>query len=430
MSVVIEVENLAKMYRLGMVGQGSLTDDLKMAWARMTGKENPFKKVGTANVREEVSRQSDYVWALRDINFSVNEGEVFGIVGRNGAGKSTLLKLLSRVTAPTEGVIRAKGRIASLLEVGTGFHPELSGRENIYLNGAILGMTKAEITRKFDEIVDFSGVSRYVDTPVKRYSSVMYVRLAFAVAAHLEPEILVIDEVLAVGDIAFQKKCLGKMKDVAGQGRTVLFVSHNMQAVRTLCSSAMLLTNGTVMDIGNTESIIDQYKKSMREQSFSENSDISNAKNRRGSGAWRFSDIRILNGRGEEADQFDIDDPIIFDLEVVCNEHVSETMSAAVMLKSGMTNEAVTSANHVLPFTGLQPGERKRFRITFEAGNLRPGGFPTLFWLGPAEGNKDFDTVDDVTSPITVTSQKSFQDLRFEPGRFSGYFSIPSKLDA
>lgn len=418
------------MYRLGMVGQGSLSDDLKLAWARMRGKENPFKQVGSANVREETSRQSDFVWALRDVNFSVGQGEVFGIVGRNGAGKSTLLKLLSRVTAPTEGVIRAKGRIASLLEVGTGFHPELSGRENIYLNGAILGMTKAEITRKFDEIVDFSGVARYVDTPVKRYSSGMYVRLAFAVAAHLEPEILVIDEVLAVGDIAFQKKCLGKMKDVAGQGRTVLFVSHNMQAVRTLCTSAMLLTNGTVMDIGNTESIIDQYKKSMREQSFSENSDISNAKNRRGSGAWRYSDIRILNGHGVEADQFDIDDEIVFDLEVVCNEHVTETMSAAVMLKSGMTNEPVTTANHVLPFTGLRPGERKRFRITFAAGSLRPGEFPTLFWLGPAEGNKDFDTVDDVTSPITVTSQKTFQDLRFEPGRFSGYFSIASKLDA
>ncbi|MEO7089373.1 MAG: ABC transporter ATP-binding protein [Bacteroidia bacterium] len=260
--VVISVENLGKQYRLGNVGTGTLSSDLKRWWHLARGKEDPFLKVGEENNREKRGN-SDYVWALKDINFEVKKGEVLGIIGKNGAGKSTLLKILSRTTTPTTGNFKVKGRIASLLEVGTGFHPELTGRENIFLNGAILGMTKIEIKNKFDEIVDFSGVERYIDTPVKRYSSGMYVRLAFAVAAHLESEILILDEVLAVGDAEFQKKCLGKMKDVSGtHGRTVLFVSHNLTAVKTLCTSALYLKNGTIHFAGKTQDAVDRYFES------------------------------------------------------------------------------------------------------------------------------------------------------------------------
>lgn len=258
-NIALEVENVSKQYRLGEIGTGTLSHDLNRFWARMRGKDDPFLKIGETNDRTQKG-ESDYVWALKDINFKIEQGDAVGIIGRNGAGKSTLLKLLSKVTAPTTGNIKVRGRIASLLEVGTGFHPEMTGRENIFLNGAILGMTKKEIKRKFDEIVDFSGVERYIDTPVKRYSSGMYVRLAFAVAAHLESEILIVDEVLAVGDSEFQKKCLGKMGDVSrGEGRTVLFVSHNMAAVKTLCNRGIILQNGG-LDIDTTvDDAIDYY---------------------------------------------------------------------------------------------------------------------------------------------------------------------------
>lgn len=256
--IVIKAENISKQYRLGSIGTKTLSNDLKRWYYQLRGKEDPFLKIGEANDRSKKGA-SEYVWALKDINFEINRGEVIGIIGKNGAGKSTLLKILSRVTAPTTGQITIHGRMASLLEVGTGFHPELSGRENVYLNGAIMGMTKREIGSKFDEIVDFSGVERYIDTPVKRYSSGMYVRLAFAVAAHLEPEILIVDEVLAVGDAEFQKKCLGKMKDVSGQGRTVLFVSHNMGAIQSLCSRSIYLKHGTIQQSGETDKIINYY---------------------------------------------------------------------------------------------------------------------------------------------------------------------------
>jgi len=257
--VVIKVEDLSKQYRIGKVGRKTLHDDLNRWLHRIVGKEDPYLKVGDENDRTKKG-VSDYIWALRDIDFEVGQGEVLGIIGRNGAGKSTLLKILSKVTAPTTGVVKSKGKIASLLEVGTGFHPELSGRDNIFLNGAILGMTKKEIKNKFDEIVDFSGVERYIDTPVKRYSSGMYVRLAFAVAAYLDPEILIVDEVLAVGDAEFQKKCLGKMKDVSErEGRTVLFVSHNMAAVSALTTRSFCMINGIIAFQGDTEQAISHY---------------------------------------------------------------------------------------------------------------------------------------------------------------------------
>ncbi len=261
MSTAIQVRNLSKAYQLGQIGTGTISRDLERWVARVRGKEDPYLKIGETNDRT-IKGSSDVVWSLKDINLNIEQGDAVGIIGRNGAGKSTLLKLLSRVTSPTTGEIKVKGRIASLLEVGTGFHPELSGRENIFLNGAILGMRKKEIAAKFDEIVDFAGVERYVDTPVKRYSSGMYVRLAFAVAAHLESEILIVDEVLAVGDAEFQKKCLGKMGEVSqGEGRTVLFVSHNMASVKQLCKKGIVLDKGKIGLIGSVESAINFYKE-------------------------------------------------------------------------------------------------------------------------------------------------------------------------
>ncbi len=259
MGLAIKIENLSKAYRLGEIGTGTISRDLERWFAKVRGKEDPFLRIGEENDRT-AKGTSHVVWSLKDINFEIQQGEAVGIIGRNGAGKSTLLKLLSRVTAPTSGLIKVKGRIASLLEVGTGFHPELTGRENIFLNGAILGMRKKEIERKFDEIVDFAGVERYIDTPVKRYSTGMYVRLAFAVAAYLESEILIVDEVLAVGDAEFQKKCLGRMKDVStNDGRTVLFVSHNMGAVNQLCNNAILLINGRLDFEGNAAEVVSRY---------------------------------------------------------------------------------------------------------------------------------------------------------------------------
>ena len=256
---VIKVQNLSKAYQLGAYGTGTISRDLERYWARLRGREDPFLKISEENDRT-VKGETDLVWSLKDINFDIEQGDTVGVIGRNGAGKSTLLKIMSRITSPTAGAVKIKGRVASLLEVGTGFHAELSGRENVFLNGAILGMRKSEIKKKFAEIVEFSGVERFIDTPVKRYSSGMYVRLAFAVAAHLESEILIVDEVLSVGDAEFQKKCLGKMSDVSrGDGRTVLFVSHNMGAIKSLCKNAIILNNGALILQGTVDQAIKMY---------------------------------------------------------------------------------------------------------------------------------------------------------------------------
>lgn len=288
---VIRVENVSKQYRLGLVGTGTLQHDINRWWHLARGKPDPYLKVTENNDRAS-SGASDFVWALQDINFEVQKGEILGIIGRNGAGKSTLLKILSQVTGPTTGNVKVKGRIASLLEVGTGFHPELTGRENIFLNGAIHGMRKEEVQQKLDQIVEFSGCQRYVDTPVKRYSSGMTVRLGFAVAAHLEPEILIVDEVLAVGDADFRKKCVGKMKDVAGEGRTVLFVSHNMASIRNLCEKCIILKNGRIALMEETESAIEAYISQFAQTS---EDDISQSQNRSGSGNIKFKSVEIFN---------------------------------------------------------------------------------------------------------------------------------------
>jgi lipopolysaccharide transport system ATP-binding protein len=312
MGAVIKVENLSKQYRLGDVGTGSLKDDLKRFRYRLMGKEDPFLKVGEVNERTKKS-SSDYVWALKDINFDIEQGDVVGIIGRNGAGKSTLLKILSRTTAPTTGTVKVKGRIASLLEVGTGFHGELSGRENIYLNGAIMGLRKWEIDKKLDEIIDFAGVEKYLDTPVKRYSSGMYVRLAFAVSAHLEPDILIVDEVLAVGDSEFQKKALGKMKNVSGKdGRTVAFVSHNMGAIKALCTRAILMKNGSIDFDGSTQTAIRQYLGG------SETGDNAHFVNEKPKTESDILNIKIVDSADKICNNFGYDQPIkiVFDLKV------------------------------------------------------------------------------------------------------------------
>lgn len=315
---VIKVEHLSKAYQIGQIGTGTISRDLERFWTtKIRGKEDPFLKIGETNDRS-VKGESDIVWSLRDINFDINQGDAVGIIGKNGAGKSTLLKLLSRVTNPTDGRIKVKGRIASLLEVGTGFHPELTGRENIFLNGAILGMRKNEIKRKLDEIIEFSGVERYIDTPVKRYSSGMYVRLAFAVAAHLESEILIVDEVLAVGDAEFQKKCLGKMQDIStGEGRTVLFVSHNMSAVSRLCSKGILINKGMVQMTGDAESVIETYlKNAVGENAERVFDDLAKAP---GCEEVKLREVKLLDEDGKVTGFFDITKKIkvIFTYEVL-----------------------------------------------------------------------------------------------------------------
>lgn len=306
MSTAIEFNNISKQYRLGIVSTRTLSHDLNRWWqVHVLGKEDPYLKIGSVNDRTKAA-DSEYVWALKDIDFKVEQGDVVGIIGKNGAGKSTLLKLLSRVTAPTTGTIRAKGRIGALLEVGTGFHSEMTGRENIYMNGAILGMTKPEITKKLDEIIDFSGCERYIDTPVKRYSSGMMVRLGFAVAAHLDPEILVVDEVLAVGDAEFQKKAIGKMKDVSkGEGRTVLFVSHNMSSIRALCKTGVLLEYGKVKCSGEINDVVDYYLES---QCQAKESIIDNITNM--AGYLQINEISI-NGESQNPIHLKHDNPVL-----------------------------------------------------------------------------------------------------------------------
>jgi lipopolysaccharide transport system ATP-binding protein len=306
-NTVIQVDNISKYYRLGVIGTGTLTHDLSRWWALLRGRPDPTIRVDQIrNVSRGTNGTDDFIWALKDISFEAKQGEVVGIIGRNGAGKSTLLKILSRVTAPTTGECRVKGRIASLLEVGTGFHPELTGRENIFLNGAILGMTKAEIRRKFDEIVAFSEVEQYIDTPVKRYSSGMYVRLAFSVAAHLEPEILIIDEVLAVGDAEFQKKCLGKVGVISGEGRTVLFVSHNMTAISNICERCFVLDKGQISYSGSAKDSIDYYIDSSAQDVLSEIPGVYDLTKRKNPYKENLiiRGLRLLNSKGIHQDTF------------------------------------------------------------------------------------------------------------------------------
>lgn len=393
MSIVIKIENVSKQYRLGKIGTGSINHDLKRWWSMVRGKEDPHLKIGEVNDHTEKGT-SDLVWALRDINFEVKEGEVLGIIGKNGAGKSTLLKILSRTTAPTTGSVNIKGRIASLLEVGTGFHPELTGRENIFLNGAILGMRKKEIQSKFDEIVDFSGVEKYIDTPVKRYSSGMYVRLAFAVAAHLEPEILIIDEVLAVGDAEFQRKCLGKMKDVSGQGRTVLFVSHNMEAVRSLCQRVVLIRNGNVIMDGNTDEVINKY--------FEGSSELMSValverKDRKGSQSFSFVNYHFADINGIPIEFAVPGKPFMICLEVAKKSNTSINAKCSIGIHDKYGVRLTTLSNEL---TGAEHKSNDNFIISFliENMSLYPGEYKCNVFLANHDSS---DVVDWIQNAFT-----------------------------
>ena len=329
----IVIEDLWKEYRLGVIGHGTLAHDLQSWWARARGKEDPNAKIKPFSSGQEKQVDGDHFWALRGISLEVREGEVLGIIGKNGAGKSTLLKVLSRVTAPTRGTIRVKGRIASLLEVGTGFHPELTGRENIFMNGAILGMSKKEIREKLDEIIEFSGVEQFVDTPVKRYSSGMYVRLAFAVAAHLEPEILVIDEVLAVGDVEFQERCLGKMEAVGRQGRTILFVSHNLSMIEKLCPKSILIKEGEVSKFADTETVLAEYKRTIiRKQ---RTMDLAKYPERKGIGELQFSRIEYLDEKLISIETAKVGSPLVFRLHF---KNITGTIKKSVRFSVGISN--------------------------------------------------------------------------------------------
>jgi lipopolysaccharide transport system ATP-binding protein len=319
MSLAVKVEDLSKRYRLGVINRDMLYKDLQSRWAKWRGKPDPNAPIG--HVHADRIEKGDEFWALRNVSLEIQEGEVCGIIGRNGAGKSTLLKILSQITAPTEGQIKIKGRVASLLEVGTGFHPELTGRENVFLNGAILGMSRREIKSKFDEIVEFSEIAEFIDTPVKRYSSGMYVRLAFAVAAHLEPEILIVDEVLAVGDAAFQQKCIGKMGEVNRQGRTVIFVSHNMAILTSLCTTGVLLSGGKVAQAKcSIEDAIDEY---VSETSQVAGTQLAARKDRRGEGRVLLKDLTILAGDGSEREFYVSGQPISFRIHFACQTGLS-----------------------------------------------------------------------------------------------------------
>jgi len=339
LNTIIKVEGLSKLYKLGIISSNSIVQDINRLWLKITKKENRDYKIGDLNNRA-LSGNGQYVWALKDINFEVNKGEVLGIIGKNGAGKSTLLKILSRVTAPSTGIVKLKGRVASLLEVGTGFHQELTGKENIFLNGSILGMTKRETESKFDEIVEFSGIGRYINTPVKRYSSGMFVRLAFAVAAHLDPEILIVDEVLAVGDIEFQKKCIGKMHDVSKkEGRTVLFVSHNLAAVKNLCTRGLILEYGKVFYHGDICSSVSKYLAS---NIGSEEVLLKDRQDRSGNNKFKFINIKLKDSSGECVTQVISGELLIVEIDYESEVKIIGNLIIAVSFMDGFGNTAAT----------------------------------------------------------------------------------------
>ena len=392
MSTAIEFNHVGKQYRLGLVSTGTLSHDLNRWWqTAILRREDPYLKIGDVNDRS-AKADSEYVWALRDIDFKVEQGDVVGIIGKNGAGKSTLLKLLSKVTAPTVGTIRARGRIASLLEVGTGFHAEMTGRENIYMNGAILGMSKAEIDKKIDEIIDFSGCEKYIDTPVKRYSSGMTVRLGFAVAAFLDPEILVVDEVLAVGDAEFQKKAIGKMKDVSqGEGRTVLFVSHNMASIRQLCKTGILLDKGSIEKMGDVNEVVESY---LCNQLQVETAD------RSGSGEVRFQAYSLKNNKIE------LGDDLVIDMQL----KVQRPYYSQLMISVDILNRQMEPIAHILSTDAnlnLSPnmGQEYNYRCTLKNINIAPGNYTLMLWLGTQA--EYFDVISNCL-PFVVTQGNQY----------------------
>lgn len=420
MNTAIRVEGLAKSYRiaraLGRQPYRTLQEEVielpKTLWKRAMGRSDAMETF----------------WALEDVSFEVKEGEVVGIIGRNGAGKSTLLKILSRITEPTRGRAEIFGRVGALLEVGTGFHPELTGRENIFLSGAILGMRKSEIARQFDAIVDFAEVEQFIDTPTKRYSSGMYTRLAFAVAAHLEPEILLVDEVLAVGDAAFQKKCLGKMEEVSGEGRTVFFVSHNTQAVRQLCTRGILLEHGRVAADGPTDSTLAVYNQKLRELRVDAETGVNNPENRRGSGAVRFTSVSVEDLDGNERYTFSMGDTVRFRLTFDVHAPM-RGLAIFVGLRSGLSRELITSARHVLTDSVVQPGTSSTVVVDLPEVYIRPGEYPLYLHVSEAlQSPRDYDVLDDLTPPLVIVPGTRIMHDNFDPSRPLGVFSLPSRI--
>jgi len=418
--IAIRVEGLAKSYRiaraLGRQPYRTLQEEVialpKNLWKRALGRADTMETF----------------WALDDVSFDVSQGEVVGIIGRNGAGKSTLLKVLSRITQPTRGRAEIYGRIGALLEVGTGFHPELTGRENIFLSGAILGMRKAEIARQFDAIVGFAEVDQFIDTPIKRYSSGMYTRLAFAVAAHLEPEILLVDEVLAVGDASFQKKCLGKMEDVAGEGRTVFFVSHNTQAVRQLCTRGILLEHGRVVADGPTDATMAVYNQRLRDMRVDAETGVNNPENRRGSGAVRFTGVSVEDLDGNERYSFEMGDSIRFRLSMAVNTPM-RGLAVVVALRSGLSRELVTSARHVVTTDSVPAGVVSTVVVDFPDIYIRPGEYPLYLQATEAiQSATNYDVLDDLTPPLVVTGGARMPYENFDPAQPYGVFSLPSEM--
>jgi lipopolysaccharide transport system ATP-binding protein len=391
--IVISIEDLSKAYQLGKIGTGTLHNDLKVWWAQARGKPNPLLSIG---LQDSGNRKGETVWALRNINLAVNKGEVLGVIGRNGAGKSTLLKILASVTAPTSGHVKLKGTIASLLEVGTGFHPDLTGRENIYLNGAILGMRKAEITRKFEEITEFAEIPQFIDTPVKRYSTGMYVRLAFAVAAHLEPDILLVDEVLAVGDAGFQAKCLGKMGDVANLGRTILFVSHNMGAIKKLCGQAIRIHQGQLIAAGDSQTIVDQYLTDLGTDWGSSEIELENHQNRNGTGEAKINKITVVDHKGIKNSIINIGKPFRLIIEVGFNSEVLK-----MFFGIGLANQDKiqilnlrSDGQHIF-FGPFKKGTKKTFIVDVPGLPLYPGIYFVEPWIGEYGGIRTYDRVHD-----------------------------------
>lgn len=419
MNELIRIEGVSKRYRLGVINRGMLYKDLQSWWARKTGKEDPHAKIGEHHNRIEKGNE---FWALRDINLSVYAGDTIGIIGQNGAGKSTLLKILSRTTSPTEGQIKTRGRISSLLEVGTGFHPELTGRENVFLNGAILGMSRQEVARKFDEIVDFAEINEFIDTPVKRYSSGMYVRLAFAVAAHLDPEVLIVDEVLAVGDSNFQRKCIGKMSKVAKEGRTVILVSHSMVLIETLTQRSVWLQDGQLQMAGESKQVAAEYLKSAQDKQLGSTTGLSDYRLRRGSGEVRLNDITTLSESGEPCLKFTRGQKMRFVLDVEAFRPCRE-LAVSFGFKLGLSGEMLTcTARQTISQNPLNTGQKMQVTLEVDSANLPAALYDIYIWLGPIKEevlNEFYDIADGLVPPIQIVESAS---------REKGLTELPSRV--
>jgi lipopolysaccharide transport system ATP-binding protein len=405
MSELIRIENLSKRYRLGVINRGMLYKDLQSWWARKCGKEDPNEVIRENHPSVDRLRKRRDFWALRDINFSIYAGDTIGVIGRNGAGKSTLLKILSRTTSPTKGRVLTRGRISSLLEVGTGFHPELTGRENVFLNGAILGMTTREVRSKFDEIVAFAEIDEFIDTPVKRYSSGMYVRLAFAVAAHLDPEVLIVDEVLAVGDASFQRKCIGKMSKVAKDGRTVILVSHSMVLIETLTRRCIWLQDGRMQLAGESKHVASEYLKSAQEQQLGSSAGLHDHRLRRGSGEVRLEDVNTTDEAGEKCLKFRRGQRMRFTFTIKAFRPCRE-LALSMGFKLGLSGEMLLcTARHAVSKNSLAPGDTFTVTLDVDSDGLPAALYDLYIWLGPIKEevlNEYYDIADGLVPPIQV----------------------------